>query len=217
MLHKRIDPMSLLVDPSAYLVIDLLQHASKLNNSDIADMLIQPEIGIYLKGGLKPLVRYGGIYYPESKYLNPTHVFTTLEAMLLCKENIIDETGRIVLSYNVLKNPSRLTTNPEIPLVGVELTRTVAINYIDTICPHTRSIANKNIYKYIQPCYQPTINLDQLDSIFADMLYEIHTFIDSDTWFIYFDRVCGSSLIIEKMVDWRIFKYHEMIYQSEHE
>jgi hypothetical protein len=216
-----IDPNKLLETSKEVIIIDLLDKAMNLKDEQLK-ALIDPPRGIYIKGSLKPYIVEGKRYFPKSIFeLSDDNVIRSnyrfnIEEVLTFKEDIYDEEGNVVISEQLLKTKSKyMSLSPDIPVIAIEVAVVLVVNYLNNICPYTRGVRTNCLENLIRPEYSNYITTEEYESAYEKLLNTVFEFVGIDTWFIYFHRLKGTSLIIEKVIDYRIYRYHEIMYEEQ--
>ncbi len=201
------------------LVIDLLEYALTLD-SKYLDMLEEPEKGVYISGSIKPIIKFHKhIYFPISLYNENTARLTNYDSIMICNEDIVNESADVVLTLKDKHNKKKyLLPEPNIPITAISLALTMSDNYLSTLCEFSRKqYVTLNYDKLIKQEHLLYLDQDKLEMIFRKLLNKISLFIRNDLWNIYFIKQKGTSLIIEKSIDWRIYKYYEMMLEDNSE
>lgn len=227
------EPSDLLKKVTSVLAIDLLEFAINLDTELLAT-LVEPPKGIYIKGNIKPILTDDKVYYARSKmpYIQGSSKMSyiigkqkridiqdtaikDLKEVFTLTEDLVDSDGNVVLSLKDIKIKSRyMSIGSDLPVTAIQLTKTMALDYISTLCKFSRFVYSENIESLVKPEYHYLIANDSFDVAFESLHEQILNFIDQDTWFIYFCRLKGTTLLIEKTIDYRIYYYHEVHYKE---
>lgn len=239
------DPNRMLEIVTSVLVIDLLDQVKLLGGKIPLEALIDPPKGIYLKGSLKPFITDNVDYYAESvltkKGLNREELvyngvivkgskvvdfqeerITDFQDILGLTENLIDECGTVVLTADDIKRRSKyMSLTPSIPVIAIEVAALMVKSYLDSICPYNktvrsiRSISENTLEEFVKESYHHLIDEDEFDVEFESLLNIVSEFVGDDLWFIYTHRIKGTDLIIEKLIDFRIYDWYRMKYDQQ--
>lgn len=198
------------------MVIDLLEYALSIDSKYI-DMLEEPKKGIYLSGSIKPLMIFdNNKFYSKSLFRIEGSELTNLSMIMNSSEDIVDYNGEIVLSFSdKMKKKKYLLSEPNVPIVLINVALTIADNYLSSICEFSKTqYVNMSLNNLIKPEYHKLIEDEVFERLFRKLTNKISLFIKNDTWNIYFYKQRGTSLIIEKSIDWRVYRYYEMMLEE---
>lgn len=196
----------LLMTPTSVIIIDILDKAVSLND-EILGSCVKPKKGLYFSNNIKPFLNLSdNIYYFENG-----DKITDVAKILSSEQNIMNKDHEIVLKGEYIKNrKSYILTKPNIPIVAIELIIVFIKNYITTI---TNIPDNKMSYSIIN-LLKPDVNVNEiLDSVYVlldDVFLKITEFIGKDEKHIYLFKEIGTSLLIEKVCDYRILEYYRL-------
>lgn len=225
---------------TAVLVIDLASHAMMLDEQLHLAALEEPIQGIYLTGSIDPFISLDNKYYLRSKYnllqqqihqqsITPEagkikytqrqYCITNVDDIFNLTEDLVDSDGTTVITPTDIKRKRKyMFDKPTVPAVGIKLASIVGLRYLSTMCPYTK---NKNsVYRIdslVKKEYHPELYKKEYEFQVAlhDLVDEIMKFIGDDTWHIYFHKIKGTALIIEKTIDWRIYEYYRMKFEED--
>lgn len=205
-----INPNKLLDKIQSVMVIDLLEEVSVLEE-ELLQALVPPPPGIYVKNTLKPIIDYTKTYYTKQDYLQRPIQCASLEEVLALKSDILNHEGETVLEYKqVMMRKNMLFNEPTLPVVGIKLMISMVLDYLTTIAPHTRCLKYERQEQLVREEYHHLIDSDTFEQKFEKILDTIFDFVNEDVWHIYFTRIKGSTFVLEKVVDYRIYRYHEL-------
>jgi hypothetical protein len=205
------------------LVIDLLSHAYSLSD-ELLDSLIEPPAGLYLPGNTEPLFVSGKKYYRRNE-LNKHgrnsvsyNVFDS-KTLLKAKDDIVDENGKLVMKWeNVLTISRFLKSEPSIPVTAVRMAASMVQRYLHTLCRRVNHPAtNTRIESLVKREEQDRIDRDEYMIAFDHLTNEVANFVNKDHWCVYFHILKGTTMIVEKGLDWRIIQYYENQFREEDE
>jgi hypothetical protein len=200
-------------------VIDVLDHVLSVDEDPYMIALKEPVKGIYLPGSIDPIVRADSLYYPKSKLYEKNTNIKSIDEIFDLKEDLVDREGKVVLSYRDLKLKAKyLKREPTVPAVGVKMAIGVVLHYLNNLYCHTHvNTIPYRLENFIKKEYMELYYSDAYSSVFENLLEQVMNFIGKDYYFIYFYRVKGTCLFIEKCIDYRIYKYYEMTLRTEDE
>jgi hypothetical protein len=197
------------------LIIDLLDHVTCVEDHYLK-ALVEPTKGIYITGSIEPFIKETGPYFMRELFPSPKGEVSYLD-ILSTKSDILDSSGTQVISGKdlVLKRKF-LSLKPSIPVVAMKAALAVVDDYVTSVCRKANRNRTYNLYNLVKPEFHSTIVAkDEFMHVFERLLDQVMKFIGDDTWNIYFIKVKGTSLIIEKSVDWRIYRYYEMTFKEQ--
>jgi hypothetical protein len=210
MAKGTINPNKLLDKIESVLVIDLLEAVSVIDDA-LLETLVPAPPGIYVKNSLKPIIDYSKIHYTRQDYLQKPMSECSLDGILKLKSDILNHEGETVLNYKeVVLRKSMLFDKPTLPVMGVKLAVTLILDYLTTIAPYTRCLKYDRQEQLIREEHHGLIELDTFEEKLEKTLDTIFDFVNEDVWYIYFTRVKGTTFVLEKVIDYRIFRYHEL-------
>lgn len=199
-------------------VIDLLSHAMSLDEV-LRDALNEPTEGLYLVGSIEPIMVTGNIYYPKSQYYKPEGVINDFNKVKTIKEEIVNSKMETVLSVKDLATKSKFfRMEPTVPVMAMKAAIGIVEQYLTSVCRHSRRTHPTYRLEYlVKQENRSLVDNDEYARAFKKLLDQVMDFIKEDNWALYFTRVKGSSLVIEKGVDYRIFTYYENIFKTQEE
>lgn len=204
-----------LLKPLAILVLDLQQYINTLESNDLLSMVVQTEIGYYLPGKNKPYIEED-IYYPVEFYQSkdPRHAITNLEDVLNTRIPLIplNNPKKIINPKLISKYRKEITTKPKINIKALGLVTAYAVRFLNYITPantwHT-GVFPKPSY-YISEDYDTREVDDAIETALDSLYIQIREFAGSDIWNLYNITRKGTSLYIEKMIDYRIYDWYRI-------
>jgi len=198
------------------IAIDILEVVLNSDISRYSDTLVSPDKGIYLVGSLEPILRLGTVYYPETKYLMSGHEITTFANIFQLNEAIVDAGGKVIIGKNDLKTKQKyFKSKPTIPVIPIKVAIAVVIKYLNTLSSYTHvSNFNYKLEEFIKPEYRELLYTDEFSTIFEKLLDQVMVFVNKDNWHIYFYKVKGTTLLIEKTIDFRIYEWYRLQHEE---
>lgn len=197
----------LLMNCEGVYIINVLDEAMSLND-DILNRCVKPKKGLYLPNNIRPILNLSdNTYYFE----NGVKV-TDVNEVLSAEKNILNKDQEVILKGVFIKNRKNyILTKPNIPVVAVELIIGFIKNYITTI---TNIPDNKFSYSVIN-LLKPGENgvqdvLDDIYTLLDDVFMRLNEFIGKDQRHIYLFKEIGTSLLIEKICDYRVLEYYRL-------
>jgi hypothetical protein len=227
-----IDPNKLLENVTDIMMIDLLHYSSVVNASDLKYILNEPVKGVYICNSPDPVLLEGERYLTRSTYdehmvyrhpLDTTHVrtgipfgFIDIYDLSRVKEDIVNENGDTVLSYrNLISIRKMLRQQPIVNNNTIELVVMVALSCLRDACKYSRIVRINDVRNLIKNEYVDKGEvIDYISDVLDDLENKINEFIGNDTWHIYMHRIQNNMMIIEKVIDYRIYQYHVLDYAN---
>jgi len=201
----------LLKKPLAIGVIELLPHAEKLPKKLVQGL--QPsEEGLYLPGSITPKFRADQSYfYVQAKTLLVVER-KGLEIDPMVAGPILNEEGSCVMDRDTYNRFRRLMDPaPNVPASACLLAVGLTVEYLDSLCPYTHAHSWKyNPDNFVLPSYGKEFQDEEYHVAFSDLLEKVRMFVGEDTWNMYFWEVRNTTLILKKMVDFRIYDWHRI-------
>jgi hypothetical protein len=193
-------------------VIDLMPYIMALEDDPYLKALEPAPVGIYLPGNVEPFLKEGERYH----YANGEQVKDIKEILKNKKDIFNSEMVRVVSGKDLITKARFFKTEPSLPVTAYKLAVAVVGRYLSNLCRHTSGARNgHNLYKYVKPEFHQLVDNDEYMIAFEKLLDRVMRFVGNDTWNIYFMKTKGASLIIEKGVDWRIYRYYELTLNDE--
>lgn len=212
------DPNKLLENPEGLQLFNLLEQASYIQTDEVINALVEPPRGLYVKGHVKPLLNDIDFYYPRSRFKGPDARIVDFNAVFDLQEDILDESGKIVVTgFNLTNRKHLFTTEPTLPITAINVCHNVLMDYLFKYCKYARGFRGSHVSNFIKPEYRDMMDSEYFEDSLSDALDELHEFTRHHTWNIHFTKLNGTTLVIERMVDWRIFEWTRMMYERQQE
>ena len=111
----------------------------------------------------------------------------------------------------------RLTTEPRLPVKGCEAAIATVLGFLNQLCKYTHIPSKRyQLENLVKPEYYKLIQTEEFENAFHDLYMEVMSFIGNDQWSYYYFKVKGTTLILEKGLDFRIVEWHkQQIIESE--
>lgn len=209
-------PNKLLEKPKGLWFCNLLEQASYLTTSDTEQLFEAPIPGIYVKGSIRPIVEATDVCYLQVP--EPEQLIQDYQTILACEHDIVNKEGEVLIKgLDLRRRKHMFTSQPEMPIAAINIAYNVIMDYVFKYCKYARGIKRSSLEQYIRPEYRDNIDIHSLEDMLTDVLDELHEFIKYDDWNIYFHRLRGTTLVLEKHCDWRIYEYTRMMYENQQE
>lgn len=209
--YKTLADVLLRVD--GVLVIDLLQHVVTLEEHPYMQSFEEPPAGIYLIGSLDPIIcdRKPGFYSETGQLV------VDYKHALEGNDHITSQDGTVVLSKKILRSRARFfKTEPTIPATAVKAAVSVIKRYLSILCRHgCNMLASYRLENLVKLDYRELIEKDEYMIAFEKLIDQVAEFVGDDVWCIYYSRLRGCQLVIEKGIDFRIYEYYRMKFEKE--
>lgn len=165
--------------------------------------------GTYLKGQLLPVFKPNTHYYTESGLLKNTPIVALEDH----KEAILNVRGEIAIPRYAMQNKAKfLSSEPTMPLQAALLMEAFAKYYLESICPYaTHNHYAKNLYNLIARESHHMVDDGFIDRAMESLADDIRQFVGKDIWHIYFVKLGTDTVHIEKTIDYRVYKYYELM------
>lgn len=206
-------PNSLLQHPKAVWLCNLIEQAAYITNTDTEEMFEPCVPGIYVQGSIKPLIKADTICYVGT--ISEATRIMSLEDVLKASADILDDDGNTLIKrFDIVHRKHLYTTNPALPVSAMHIAYNIIMDYLFKQCKYARGVKRNQLDQFIKPEYDELFDRDHFEDLLTDTLDTLHDFIRCDPWSIYFHKLHGTTLIIEKHVDWRIHEYTRMMYEK---
>lgn len=198
------------------IVIDLLDHVTSIEEQYL-NALVEPIEGIYVTGSIEPLFKPDQTYCMKELINAGDLSIIPYNKILSSKSDILDRNGNLVITARDLFLKKKfLNTKPSVPAVAIKAALAVVDDYVTSVCRKANRNRCYNLYSLVKPEYHSSmVSKDEFMHVFERLLDQVMKFIGNDTWNIYFVKTKGTSLIIEKSVDWRVYRYYEDLFKAE--
>lgn len=198
------------------LVIDLMEHVTSMEEPYQRALLDAPS-GVYITGAIEPIMSADRKYYPRSLYGNPDSVIKDLKDIWKIKDDIVNEAGDTILSFKDMVHKKKfINFEPTIPATALKVAVGIVEQYIISSCCHSkRNHPTYRLEYLVRPEFQGLIINDEYIQQFARLRDCVMDFIRDNRWHVYFTRIKGTSLIIERGLDYRVCCYYEHLFKSQ--
>lgn len=213
------DLRELLTKVSAVTVVDLLDKTPLIE--EFARFMLPLPEGLYSNTTHQMVFSHkASHYYSLSPDGNKTKL-VTLKDFQRCKNIIINEASGFVQKPD-LKTLTIRKNLVETPIVDYRLMDVVEKcidDYLYRLCPHTRTTLNSySLDRLIDPKVEGEARqslVENLQIMLMSVIDEVSAFVGPDSWHFYFTERKGSSLVISKTVDFRIYDWYRIKWENE--
>lgn len=136
-------------------------------------------------------------------------------------DDIYDKDFNLVMSARDMSKFGRhLKPEPAIPSMAVRMAVGIVQTTVHNVCRHSTPCFNAHRpERLVKPEFFQEEDsesvLDVFEDAFEKLLIQVHQFIGDDHWNFYTYRLRGPVLIIQKGIDWRIFRYYEDLFEKQ--
>ncbi len=211
----------------AVTILDLMDSITTLDEKFMV-ALIEPPAGLYVHGSIEPFIDFSKKYYLRSDFGNENKFIQTAvqgidndyrATLASHKQDILTERGDVAVSYRDLVTKAKfISAEPSVPVTALKAAIAVVEQSLTSFCWHSkRSHPQYRLEYLVKPQYRDFIVNDEIVDAFTPIQKKLMDFIGDDQMHIYFTKVKGTNMVIEKAIDWRIYKYYEMTFKSQEE
>lgn len=201
-------------------LVDLLEYSLLFEDEPFKSALLPSPKGLYLVGEIDPRLTTDKVYF-DPVGLEQGVPFTGLEAILESSNAVLNESGQVLIPKSSPQYKKKFwSTEPSVPSGALKLIKALIGEHIGSVCRHTRcSVAtyHSGAYNYIRPEMTQLLESGQMAELIEKLFDEVNLFIGNDIWHIYFWDLKGTTLKIEKTVDFRIYEYYRQKFEAEND
>lgn len=204
------------LDIEATIVLNMEDCASFIELS-CADMLLEPPKGIYSNSSIEPVMVSGGNYYTVTASATGT-VRTPVSDISEIKKGMsvyteVSGIDKMVLSSLQIQNKDRcLSSFPMRPYRGIKIAEQLITNQIDNFIKYRNG--SKDLYRNIRIHFKKEVDdkvfqeiLREIKEQYADTKSVIREFMGKHDWHLYFVKLKGSTITIQKSIDYRAYDW----------
>lgn len=193
-------------------LIELAPHVLSVPEN-LLETLKPHRAGLYVPGFVEPAFVQGELYYvsPGNGGFESPVDFGHIQA---------DRAGQGVIPAGDFYNAQRkfhlrrsmyerlkkiMRDYPAVPSQGFEAAVAVVIGYLNKLNRFTNVAARQyDLDKLVREEYFHLVGQEIFENAFDPLLTEVRNFVGTDQWNLYFVRVVGMTLVLEKGLDYRI-------------
>lgn len=230
--YKNIE--ELIKENKQVIVIDLLDQVLGIEEVPYLTALLDPEPGLYVVGDIEPILKKSENYYLRSKLVVAPYNGTAMAGMVFydqspkvedyaaiaqIKDDIVDENGRVVISHKDLRTKGKyFRQEPTLPAVAIKMAIVLVQNYLNSLCRDTHvRFVSYSVESLVKKEHMEMALSDEFIAAYSTLINKVMDFVDKDNWHIYYLKVKGTALIIEKTVDHRVLFYYEHMFAKQEE
>ena len=194
------------------IILDILPYAL-LIEKEYSKYLKPPPEGVYLKNSRKPILEPNKVYYKKSNvhdlviFGNKSYAIypiVPISSISEVNETLLDSNYNVLLPEYVMSNKSKYLSNiPNLPVVGLSVVESYLLSLFSNN-NHNTTIINYLTNEGIDLYNSGDIDIETLIN---DLIYQCRLFIGNDIHFIYDISFNSSNVIIDKLVDIRIYEW----------
>lgn len=214
--------------PTHTFVVDMLTYADRINSTHASQFLIAPPTGMYLRGRSEPTLVPMQTYYQRlitGTAKNKKEKMVPINIWEKISGDIYNQVSEIVVAGHQTHYLSR---EPTVPVIALQIIEIIAKRVVDDLSkfwirmdnPRLRFESTRKEDDFYKPeillrpffidnlsAHQYQESVDEIMEEVSLLKREISQFIGSDKWIMHFVRRRGSSLIVEKTIDYRIYAW----------
>lgn len=181
------------------------------------DRLLPPPKGIYSNSQIEPVMVDGGNYY-TIEFKGKDTVRTPVSDLGTVKKGLsvyteVNGIDRVVVTNLQLQNKEKYLNNfPIRPYRGVKIVEQLITNQINNFIKYRKG--SKDLYGEISVHLSSPIEDEALESImgaikeqYADTRTVIQDFMGKHDWHLYFIKIKGGTVTIQKSIDYRAYDW----------
>lgn len=204
-----------LTKPSDILVLNLLKYVGHIQEPYASKYLEPYEKGLYLRGHINPLLHENLAYYKDFKPIEDKITpikFESLAEIMLCKNDVYTSSGDVVISAkDLFYNKKFIETKPDIPVQLIKVAVSVILEYLNSLNKYTNvNSINFNLNRLVKQKHRDLIIKEYYQTELAELLDIVCNFVGKDSWHIYFYKITGTTLILSKTIDYRIYDWYRL-------
>lgn len=195
------------------LIIDLRNYISPCSQPEYMQLFKPVPKGIYLKGELSPVLDLTNPHYLRPRHhstgsLEPLQLLTSLEQLKDQHASIVDEYGNVKLSRaNLFAMKRSLVEDPGYGYQAVRAAAYFALTFLNNWCKHSRITPPYSFHDIFKEEALHMLADESLD-VFKQLKFAISSFVGEDDLFLYYYKLKGTTLYIQKNVDFRVYDYY---------
>lgn len=201
-----------LLKPTEIMILSIYNQAVMIE-SQFGEMLEPAKKGIYRIGEVRPCIDLTKTYYTQKTVVEmgiTVSRATQITDFNSVKDTVIDENGNIIIHSGIMANKNRYLSNtPTVPSRGILIIEFLVNIFIDSFSNRGKySASHKNkILSMVKPEYRSIVEDGVLENLCESLFVQISNFIKNDVKHIYFVKLTGIDLLIEKTIDFRIYEW----------
>lgn len=202
-----------LLQATAVLVLDGEKYMLSLAVHGIDDCVPEGETGLFLPWSNKPFLP-DGVYYPIDRVGDDTAAITDMDTVVKTKVPLINPAypSRVIGPKMISKYRRLLSSSPPVNMPMMDLLMGYVVEIIDSTAPVNKYHTNR-FPKVVNALKSDRVSrtvYDLLEASLDDLFLTVRSFIGADKWHIYDIKRSGNNIIIEKLIDYRIFDWYRI-------
>lgn len=202
-------------------VVDLYKQSMLLPES-IKQSLVDDAFGYYIPNSHKPFITNNDkdrITVIDRN--NNQSLITSIEELLRIAsinksyfKNInIGLGNNTITGFFFLQHCNSFTNQPVVSVVQTQFVKELILDFLYQVCSQNTH-AFKKYFKYVKPEYVDMIESYNFGDDLREVIESLHRFISRHVNNLYFHKEIGTTLIIEKSVDYRVYEYYKLLQKN---
>lgn len=197
-------------------LIELTPHVLGLEQ-ELVDALEDGSQGIYLPNTIEPVFHQNKKYIiskedgKDQVYVTTKDLWDIIQGkMELPEGHIYNEKGNSIMSRSAfMRLKTYMSLGSLVQTKACEAAIAVVIEQLSELNPHTH-VAERHyrLRSLVKPGFEELIENSRYQTAFDNLVLEVMRFVGRDTWNYYHIKVNGTTLVIEKGLDYRIYQWH---------
>jgi len=206
---KETDLTKLLMEPDDVLVLNIYDYIDKWKTDKKLLNELNEVKGIYIKNSPKPLIPFNDTcWVKEDNKYSPVRDLSTI---LNTNSDIYKGTSQVselyILHSTVVKHQHKLTVEPYVNYVHIKFMQAVIDAWIGQMVNYIYSIDDKNFRECLKDFTHMYDVSEKYMETLSDLYDDICGFIDRCRWNLYFTRIVGNNIMVERYCDYRIYEW----------
>lgn len=206
---KQSDLTRLIMEPEDVYILNIHDYIKDWKEDKVLMSKLDTIDGVYIKGNPKPLIPFDRTcWVKDNDLFSPVRV---LDDIISTNSHVYRGDGEIfepfMLHSTILKHKDKLTSNPYVNYVHIKFMRGIIDTWIGQMVNYIYGTDNTELRNcLIDPMYVHDILDVHIDAL-SDLYDDICDFIDDNRWSLYFTRIVGNNIMIERYIDYRIYEW----------
>lgn len=204
-------------------IFDINKHVAQViaKHPEYLQILRKSPEGIYIPGNIEPVVVFiHDYFYKDVDGINDRTKIqdfkNNIDEVLSSGRDIVDRSGRVVItaqSARVLKKIRKREVSPRDMLMKVGIG--IVLGYLNSLCKYTSiTYSDYRFDRLVKDEYLEVKYEQAMEAAFDPLLLEVRDFVGKDNYNFYFYKVKGTSLILEKSIDYRIYDWYRIKFEE---
>lgn len=202
-----------LLAPSAILAIDANMFIDHLLQHELLGAIVSPEDGYYLPWSKTPYLPVD-TYYPVGHLGNQSVAVTDLDQVLATEVHLVraGNPGKVINPAFLKAKKKLFSRTPSYNEMAINLIYAYAVRIINYLAPVNRwhTVCFSDINAFLIEDYDTSEVENAIEAALDPLFIMLKDFIGNDTWHLYTPQLKGTSIIIEKIIDYRIYDWYQI-------